>query len=159
MKKVLNVIYKIEPIYRLTKLHKLEQKYYHQDMFKIADEVLEKQRKPSSEDLTHKSEETNFEITRHPKNYIETLLESRLSQEEIRDEINTLVAAVSFKNIYANKYINTSHLIHLRATKRRRWFYPMRFYCSQFILKFNIKPYKNSRKYSVHLMPQLIAML
>lgn len=97
MKKVLNVIYQIDPIYRMTKLHRLEQEHYHQNMFKIADDVLEEQKSVKTNDIRETSEENFEEIPRKQKNYVETLLRSQalLNHEEIRDEINTLVAAVS----------------------------------------------------------------
>lgn len=97
MTRILNVFYQIKPIYRLTKLYQLEQKHYHQGVLKIADEVLEDQKNISKNISEQSSEVYNDGHASRPRNYINTLLDSkhRLTGEEIRDEINSIIAAVS----------------------------------------------------------------
>lgn len=97
MSKVLNVFYHIKPIYRFTKSYRLEKKHFTDKIRKLADEVLEEKRNLKA--VVSDEKETNHEddgYRRKTKNYIKTLLnpENNFSEEEIKDEINTLVVAV-----------------------------------------------------------------
>lgn len=98
MKKMLNFFYNIKPIYRMTSLYQLEKKHVHNGILKIADEAYdEKKLKSQSSSQNDSNEEDGYdEHWRKPKNFIDTLLDVKngLSKEEIKDEINTLVAAV-----------------------------------------------------------------
>lgn len=95
---MLNFLYHIEPIYRMTSLYQLEKKHIHNGVLKIADEAYdEKKLKFQNLPQNDSNEEDGYdEHWRKPKNFIDTLLDDKngLSKEEIRDEINTLVAAV-----------------------------------------------------------------
>lgn len=96
MAKMLNILYHIEPIYRLTKNYQLE-KVHVQAALKIADEICE-EKKALREPPNH--EETSIcddGLLRKQKSFIRTLLDPKhdLSDQEVKDEINTLIAAVS----------------------------------------------------------------
>lgn len=96
MTKMFNVLYHFESIYRFTNLCKLERKYIHDGVLKVADEILKEHE--DLEDLEadeHQDFEDGFTVKK-PRTFIKTLLKSKnvLSDQEIKDEINTLVAAV-----------------------------------------------------------------
>lgn len=95
---MLNFLYHIEPIYRMTSLYQLEKKHIYNGVLKIADEAYdEKKLKSQNLPQNDSNEEDGYdEHWRKPKNFIDTLLDEKsgLSIEEIKDEINTLVAAV-----------------------------------------------------------------
>lgn len=97
MRRVLNLIYHLTPIYRLSKLYKLEKKHFLQGILKIADEVLDEQKRLNVRLLSQSSDFYDDGHSKRPKNYINTILAAadRLSEEEMKDEINTIVAAVS----------------------------------------------------------------
>jgi hypothetical protein len=104
MQKMLNFIYRIEPIYRCTNLYKLEQIHAHNGVLKIADEILDEKRKNQGK-FEENKEMTEIEhdgMKRKPKSFVETLIDPRnnFSDQEMKDEINTLIAAVSCTSDY-----------------------------------------------------------
>jgi hypothetical protein len=97
--KTLNFFYRFEPIFRFTKLYQLEKKHAHNGFLKMADEIIDEKRKnrnniEKSSSLTECDQDG---LKKKPKIFVETLLDPKneLSYEEIKDEINTLIAAVS----------------------------------------------------------------
>lgn len=109
MKKMLNILYQIEPIYRWTKLHTLEQKHVFNGLLKIADEVYDEKlhlQKQMLEDESSVVTQDDDGYKRKPKNFLRTIMDpaSGLTEEEIKHEINTLIAAVS---IAINSFFNS----------------------------------------------------
>lgn len=98
MTKVLNIFYHVKLIYRFTKNYQLEQEYVWNGLLKIADEVYDiKQEKSKAVNNVDDDDGNCYGYTKKYKNFITTLMapENGLSEEEIKDEINTLIAAVS----------------------------------------------------------------
>jgi hypothetical protein len=99
MSKMLNFLYHFEPLYRFTSLYKLEQKHAHQGVLKIADDILEEKKEFQKKffDENRSSFDDEDGLNRKPKSFINTLLDPKnaFSEQEIKDEINTLIAAVS----------------------------------------------------------------
>lgn len=94
MSKMFNLLYSFKPIYRWSKLHQLEQKHAHNGFIKMAEEILDEKRGSKiSDDKALFEDDDGY---RRPKNFITSLLTSKhnLSEQEIKDEINTLIAAV-----------------------------------------------------------------
>lgn len=119
MKKMLNILYHFEPIYRWTKLYILEQKHIHNGALKISDEIFN-QKKVLQLEFEANDENANEELCKKKsKNFIETLMDpsNGLDEAEIKDEINTLVAAVS-KILFLNFDLCINFFL-LRVTKRR----------------------------------------
>ena len=77
-----------EPFYKLTKFYKMEMEGRKKGSLKFTDEILKKARQHS--ELISSSNDS-------PKNSIKTLVNPKygLSDEEIREEINSLIMAVS----------------------------------------------------------------
>lgn len=75
-----------EPFYKLTKLYTMEMEGRMKGSIKFTEEILQNARR--------KSEISNYEA---PKNSIKTLVNQkyRLSDQEIREEINSMIMAVS----------------------------------------------------------------
>jgi predicted CopG family antitoxin len=95
---MLNILYRFEPYYRLSTLYKLEQKHIFNGLLTIADEVYdEKLQIKNKESIADHDIESDEGLKKRPKNFINTLMspKSGLTEEEIKHEINTLVAAVS----------------------------------------------------------------
>lgn len=94
--RIFNVLHHIEPIYRFSKNYQLVQKHVVNGFLKVADDVLEEKRalQLKADDVKdvcnydgYNRQTTNFYNTAaNPKN--------NWSDEEIRDEINTMIAAV-----------------------------------------------------------------
>jgi predicted CopG family antitoxin len=89
-----NLAYRFPPYYRLSNLRVLEQKHIFNGLLTIADEVYDaklKLKSANSEDI-----ESDDGYKKKPQNFINTLMNSNngLTEEEIKQEINTLVAAV-----------------------------------------------------------------
>ena len=72
-------------------MYKIQQTHIHNGIFKIADEVYEAKLDKQNQDSVNESFENN-----ESKNFISHLMDPKheLSIEEIKDEINTLIAAV-----------------------------------------------------------------
>jgi hypothetical protein len=119
MTKMLNVLYHIEPLYRLTPAFKAEKEILHEGVLKIADEIYEEKMKSGAVEIEAESE---FEDGFNPKsrNFINTLINPKnaLSEQEIKDEINTLVAAV--RQITCAQFV-IKLIFLLRDTRHRRW--------------------------------------
>jgi hypothetical protein len=94
MTKMVNILYRFKPLYRLTKWYQLEQKHVINGLLTIADEVYDEK-----QGLQEKFEEANDDdgYNKRPKNFINQLMNPKngLTEEEIKQEINTLVAAVN----------------------------------------------------------------
>lgn len=91
MTKMLNVLYRFKPFYKMTKICKLEKKHLFDGVFLIADEIYNEyqaKKKESDDDDGYK---------KSPRNFINTLIDPKngLDRDEVRDEINTFVTAVS----------------------------------------------------------------
>lgn len=110
MKKALNVFYHFEPLYRLSKLYKLEQKHFRNGMLKIADEVLDEQEKLRSKLSSQSSDIYDDGHSKRPKNFIDTLLDAkdRLDEDDMKDEINSTIAAVSCEVSSMKFQLNTN---------------------------------------------------
>lgn len=93
MKKMLNILYHIPPIYRFTGLYQLEQTHVHKGALKIADEVYDEKLETINANCDNENE--NAEECKS-KVFIHQLMkpQNEFSVEEIKDEINTLIAAV-----------------------------------------------------------------
>lgn len=121
MTKMLNVIYLLKPIYRLTELYKLEVKHLHDGALKIADEVYDEKRDLQSKHLKNVKAFGEFDDeNKKSRNFIETLMDpsNGLDEDEIKDEINTLVAAVSRLRSFINKHCMML-LLYSRVTKHQ----------------------------------------
>lgn len=100
MIKMLNIFCRFEPLYRFTNLYQLEKKHIHEGVLTIADEVFD-EKKEVLEKLSKDNTEAVIDnidgLKRKPKSFIKTLFDPKnaLSEGEIKDEINTLIAAVS----------------------------------------------------------------
>lgn len=95
MAKMLNILYQIKPIYRFTKYYQLEQKHMCNGVLKIADEICEeKHQQFLNQKLAFLDEDDN---SKKPINFISALLkkDNKFSDQEIKDEINTLIGAVN----------------------------------------------------------------
>lgn len=101
MAKMLNIFFRFKPFYRLTKTHELEQRHLINGAFKVADEICDEKK-----GLREKSEATEETIhgeddgySNKPKSLINALLSPNngLEEQEIKDEINTIIAAVDFE--------------------------------------------------------------
>ena len=91
MTKMLNILYHVPLIFRFSNLYKIQQTHVLNGIFKIADEVYEAKLDKQNQDSVNESFENN-----ESKNFISHLMDPKheLSIEEIKDEINTLIAAV-----------------------------------------------------------------
>lgn len=76
-----------EPFFRMSKTYSLYQKFVTNGIFKIAHDVLEAKRENAKNSKT-------LPATKH-KVFVDQLLSANLSKEEIEDEINTVIGAVS----------------------------------------------------------------
>lgn len=97
MSKMVNVFYQIKPIYWFTKNYQLEKKHIYNGVLKIADEICEEKQHNSlreDQEIAYNDEDG---FSKNSKNFISALLnpKNRLSDQEIKDEINTLIAAVN----------------------------------------------------------------
>jgi hypothetical protein len=100
MLRMYNFLYRIEPLYRFTKLYQLEQKHVHNGVLKIADEILEdklESRQKVEDNNNECIDHTEDGSKRNPKSFIQTLVDPKneFSYQEMKDEINTMIAAVS----------------------------------------------------------------
>lgn len=104
-----------EPIYKLTKLYQTQLKHLENGVLAIADEILaEKNFQYENKDKTQHDASSNLiDDEEKPQIFIDHLFELRthLSLEEIKDEINTIMAAVCYyyKSIF-NQQLSVSHL-------------------------------------------------
>lgn len=85
--------YQLDPIFRMSKLYKLEQKHIKNGMMKIADKVILEKEKYFAE-----NPEKVLNSSDKPQIFVDQLFKMRESftPEEIRDEINTFIFGVSF---------------------------------------------------------------
>jgi hypothetical protein len=97
MLRMYNFLYRIEPLYRFTKLYQLEQKHVHNGILKIADEILEDKLESRLKIEDNNNECTYQDDKKNSKSFIQTLVDPKneFSYQEMKDEINTMIAAVS----------------------------------------------------------------
>lgn len=104
-----------EPIYKLTKLYQTQLKHLENGVLAIADEILaEKNFQYDNKDKTqHDSSSQLVDDKEKPQIFIDHLfkLRTHLSLEEIKDEINTIMAAVCYyyKSIF-NQQLSVSFI-------------------------------------------------
>lgn len=125
MSKMVNILYQFKPIYRFTKNYKLERKHIYNGVLKIADEICkEKQNNLLGED----QEIVYSDDDGSSKNFISALLnpKNRLSDQEIKDEINTLIAAVTW---IINKFNLIWYFKIFRVMKHQHLSFQTRFLC------------------------------
>lgn len=106
MIKIFNFFYRIKPIYRLTKNYHLEQKYLHNGVLKIADEILDEKKNCLEKNNEFSENEQDGSNNKKSKSFIKIITDPKnnLSYEEMKDEINNFIAAVREKK--AQKYEN-----------------------------------------------------
>ena len=89
-----------EPIYKLTKLYQTQLKHLENGVLAIADEILA-EKNFQYDNKVKKQHDTSYKSIddeKKPQIFIDHLFELRthLSLEEIKDEINTIMAAVCY---------------------------------------------------------------
>lgn len=89
-----------EPIYKLTKLYQTQLKHLDNGVLAIADEILAEKnfQYDNNVQIQHEPKKNLIDDEEKPQIFIDHLFElrSQLSLEEIKDEINTIMAAVSY---------------------------------------------------------------
>lgn len=98
VEKTLNIFYQIKIFYQFTKNFQLEQEYIWNGIFKIGHEVYDiKKEKLKAIKNTDDGCDNYYNNTKKDTNFITTLMApcNGLSEEEIKDEINMFIAAVS----------------------------------------------------------------
>lgn len=102
MAKMLNIFFRFKPFYRLTKTYELEQRHLINGAFKVADEICDEKRS-LREELRDTKEAIGEDdgYSKKPKNLINALLSpsNGLEEQEIKDEINTIIAAVDIDQL------------------------------------------------------------
>lgn len=90
--KMLTFGYQLDPIFRMSKLYALEQKHIKNGLMKLADDVILEKEKNFAE-----NPDDELSSTGKPQLFVDQLFKMRdsFSIEEIRDEINTVILAVS----------------------------------------------------------------
>jgi hypothetical protein len=112
--------YQLDPIFRMTKLYELEQKHIKDGLLKIADDViLEKQKKFATDGGNHEHSDGS------PQTFIDQLFKMRdaFSIEEMRDEINTIILAVSISHLFLRS-TSFMALNHCRGLKLSQAHFP-----------------------------------
>lgn len=98
MTKMLNIFYHFPSIYRFTNLYQQEKKYWLDGVLKVGDEILEEKQKLRNNETTEEENCCDGDgYEKKQKNFLKNLLNSKnnFSKQELKDEINTLIAAVS----------------------------------------------------------------
>lgn len=103
-----------EPIYKLTQLYQTQLKHLDNGVLAIADEILAEKnfQYDNNVHIQHKSNNNLIDDEEKPQIFIDHLFElrSQLSLEEIKDEINTIMAAVCYcYKLIFNQQLNVFH--------------------------------------------------
>lgn len=108
----------IDWIYKLTDMYKLELKHMINGIFQVGNKILDDKLAmlEGSEDFEEPSDEFEYKT---PQIFIDQLLRYRnvLTKDEITDEINTFLGAVSLLFSWRTLYNNNSII-----SKNPRWF-------------------------------------
>lgn len=89
----MNILNHVEPIFRMTSTYREEKRIVYDGVLKMADNVMDEMSRKSLD-----SSERDDDFGSKPKTFIRALTNRRngLAIDEIKEEINTFIAAVSF---------------------------------------------------------------
>jgi hypothetical protein len=92
-----NLFYIIDFFYKRTKLYALEQKFFHNGLFKLAEKIIRKKEERLSLDLSYQTAEKESEVCGDkPQIFIDTLFKNPgvFSPKQMKDEVSVMLIAV-----------------------------------------------------------------